>query len=262
VEKGIDVLPLKKGIIYGPVQSRRLGSSLGINLSPTRRKLCSFNCIYCHYGWTERLTMDTTRYREEFPSKEQVLDAVRNALRSSVEIEYITFSGDGEPTLHPDFEEIVRGVRMIRDTESSGTPLAILTNSSTLDDMSVRKGLTQIDLPIFKLDAGTQEVFEALNNPVSGIELEHIVECLCSMERVIIQSIFLKGAVDNTSSENLSAWIAAVGSIKPEVVQMYSTDRPVPKQGIERVEREQLEHIAERTTRESGAKAAIYSLDP
>ncbi len=261
MEKGVGVLPLKQGIIYGPVNSRRLGRSLGINLSPTKQKLCSFNCIYCHYGWTERLTMDAWSYRDEFPSQQQVFEAVRHSLRSIEKPEYITFSGDGEPTLHPDFAAIVDGVGRVRDELAKKTPLAILTNSSTLGNGTVREALEHIDVRIFKLDAGTQKMLEVLNSPVKGITLAEIVEHLSSLEQVIIQTIFFSGVVDNTTEENLAAWIRIIGEIKPGSVQIYSTDRPVPKRGIEKVSRAVLEKIAARTEAESGVPVSIYSLD-
>jgi wyosine [tRNA(Phe)-imidazoG37] synthetase (radical SAM superfamily) len=261
MEKDVAVLPLKPGIIYGPVNSRRLGRSLGINLSPVRQKLCSFNCIYCHYGWTERLTTDVDAYRDAFPSQEQVLQAVRQALESSEKPDYITFSGDGEPTLHPDFSAIVGGVRRVRDEVARQVPLAILTNSSTLGNPSVREGLEQIDRRICKLDAGTEATFQALNGPAPGITLGGIVKHLCSLDRVTIQTIFLRGTVDNTGEENLAAWIALMARINPEVVQIYSTDRPVPQKGIKKVSRNLLKRIAALTKSESGVPVSVYSLD-
>jgi wyosine [tRNA(Phe)-imidazoG37] synthetase (radical SAM superfamily) len=261
MEKGVEVFPLKTGITYGPVNSRRLGRSLGINLSPVKRKLCSFNCIYCHYGWTERLTMDVLPHKDEFPSVKDVGVAVRSILQSIENPEYITFSGDGEPTLHPEFEDAVREVKKIRDELSPRVPLAILTNSSVLGSPSVRKAMEMIDLRICKLDAGTQDVFEQLNNPVPGIRLEGIVEQLKSMENIVIQTIFLDGAVDNTRESNLFPWIRLIGNIKPRSVQVYSSDRPVPQMGIERVSPERLAEIAQRTQRETGVRVDVYSFE-
>ncbi len=261
MEKNVEVLPLKPGIIYGPVNSRRLGRSLGINLSPVEHKLCSFDCIYCHYGWTERLTMDAKAYCDAFPAKQDVLLAVRQALMKKGLCDYITFSGDGEPTLHPDFEEIVQGVRAIRDEMAMGVPLAILTNASMLSRESVKRALGHIDVKICKLDAGTEQIFQALNGPAPTITLEGIVRQLCSLDRITIQTIFLRGAVDNTHEDHRAAWRALISRIAPEMVQIYSTDRPVPKKGIERVGRHLLERIAAETTAQTGVPVSVYSME-
>lgn len=261
MEKSMKVLPLKPSVIYGPVNSRRLGRSLGINLSPVKRKLCSFNCIYCHYGWTERLTLDVSPYRDEFPSADHVHEAVRRALQTTKKLDYITFSGDGEPTLHPEFEAIAVGVKDIRDRLSPGTPLAVLTNATTLDRDAVRRALEHMDMRICKLDAGTQEMLERINNPAPGIELTSIAAALSSLKNVVIQTIFLGGNVDNGREEHLTAWIRLLREIRPEAVQIYSTDRPVPKQGIERVDRAALEAIGSRIEKDSGVKVTVFSLE-
>ena len=261
MEKGIEVYPLKTGIIYGPVNSRRLGRSLGINLSPVRHKLCSFNCIYCHYGWTERLTKDVAAYADEFPSPGDVGTAVRNSLKCIEKPDYITFSGDGEPTLHPRFGEVVREVKHVRDECCPGTPLAILTNSSLLGAPAVRRALGLVDLRICKLDAGTQDMFARINNPVPGIGLDEIAAQLKAMSNIVIQTIFLAGAVDNTGESNLIPWIRLVADINPCSVQIYSCDRPVPQRGIERVGAGRLSEIAAQVRYEAGVKVDIYSID-
>jgi len=255
------VLPLKKGIIYGPVDSRRLGKSLGINLSPVEHKLCSFNCIYCHYGWTERVTKDAAKHIEDFPKKEDVFTALRQAIKLDREVDYITFSGDGEPTLHPEFEEIVCEVRKIRDELVPGTPIAVLSNSSMLFTESVRRAVSMIDLKMLKLDAGIERIFREINKPVSGLHLNYIVDALKGVEDFLIQTLFVKGVVDNTVEENLAQWIKILSSIKPRSVQIYSTDRPVPEQGIEKVSREGLEQIALRVKKETGIQVEVFSLE-
>ena len=150
------VLELQKGIIYGPVSSRRLGRSLGINLSPTARKVCSFNCVYCHYGWTKVLTSDLSAYIDDLPAPKAVEKALEETLRTlDPPPQYITFSGNGEPTLHPDFEEIVDRVRVVRDRTGTQADIAILSNSTGLANQSVLRGLASLDVRIMKLDAGT-----------------------------------------------------------------------------------------------------------
>ncbi len=256
----MNVLPLKSGVIYGPVDSRRLGRSLGINLSPINSKLCSFNCVYCHYGWTERITKDATKYIEDFPKKEAVLSTLRGELTSIAKPEYITFSGNGEPTLHPEFESIVSGVKMIRDELSPGTPLALLSNTSMFNSASVKRALSMIDVKIVKLDAGREETFQQMNKPVEGVSLKDIIESLKNEKEFIVQTIFIKGSIDNTEESNLSEWISILSSILPEKVQVYSTDRPVPKVGIVKVEREELEKIAERVEEKTGIPVEVFSV--
>jgi wyosine [tRNA(Phe)-imidazoG37] synthetase (radical SAM superfamily) len=257
----VNVLPLKKGIIYGPVDSRRLGKSLGVNLSPVVDKLCSFNCIYCHFGWTERLTFDVSQSSGDFPSKDEVFEAVRKGIKNFPDLDYITFSGNGEPTLHPDFKEVVIGVKSIRDEIDPGIPLAILSNSSMLRKEEVREVLSFIEVKIFKLDAGTEELFQKINKPAEGITLERIVSYLKKEKDIVIQTVFIKGSVDNTTEENITNWSRRIKSISPEKVQIYSTDRPVPEKGIEKVGREELKRISERVERETGISIDVFSLD-
>ncbi|TET25030.1 MAG: radical SAM protein, partial [Candidatus Cloacimonadota bacterium] len=252
MEKNVEILPLKQGIIYGPVNSRRLGCSLGLNLSPDKYKLCSFNCIYCHFGWTKQLTNDISKYRKDFPTKENIFFAVRNALQTIKNLDCVTFSGDGEPTLHPDFENIVNGVRELCDELLPETPLAVLSNSSNLKNDSVIRAFSKIDLKILKLDAGIESIFIKINKPVHGISLGSIIGDLKRQKDIIIQSIFVKGSVDNTQEENLAAWIKALAEIMPKKVQIYSTDRPVAEKQIEKVSKKDLEAIARRTIKETG----------
>lgn len=256
----MDVLPLNKGIIYGPVKSRRLGRSLGINLSPVNSKLCSFNCVYCHYGWTERVTKDVKNYIKDFPKKEDVFSAIRGALTSIAKPDYITFSGNGEPTLHPEFESIVKEVRKIRDELTPGTPIALLSNTSMLNNQGVKRAVSMIDVKIFKLDVGTEEAFKKMNKPAAGISLQDIVEALNSEKDFLIQTVFVKGSIDNTKEINLPEWIKAIAAISPLSVQIYSTDRPVPEVGIKKVGIKELEEIARRTEKETGITVEIFGV--
>ena len=261
MEKNVGTLPLKQGIIYGPVNSRRLGRSLGLNLSPDKNKLCSFNCIYCHFGWTKHLTNEIAKFRKDFPTKENIFLAVRNALQTMKNLNCVTFSGDGEPTLHPDFENIVNGVKQLCDELLPETPLALLSNSSNLENESVARALSKIDLKILKLDAGIESVFMKINKPVQDISLRSIIANLKKQEDIIIQTIFVKGSVDNTQEENLAAWIKALAEIMPKKVQIYSTDRPVAEKQIKKVGRKDLEAIARRTTKETGIPVDVFSLE-
>ncbi len=257
----MNVLPLKQGIIYGPVDSRRLERSLGVNLSPVTYKLCTFNCIYCHFGWTECLTRDVSEHIKDFPTKEDIFLAVRSALESIANLDYITFSGDGEPTLHPEFESIVEGIKKIRNELTPETPLAILSNSSMLKNESVKSALAQIDVKILKLDAGIEEIFQKLNKPAAGISLQNIIEALKKEKNFVTQTLFVKGNVDNTDEKNLAKWIKAIASISPKSVQIYSTDRPVPDAGIIKVGAKELKEIAHRTENETNVPVEVFSIE-
>ena len=254
------VFPLKHSIIYGPVNSRRLGRSLGINLSPVRHKLCSFNCVYCHYGWTERVVRNVDRYADEFPKKQDVFTSLRQVLENGIKPDYITFSGNGEPTLHPDFQEIVEGVARIRDELTPDVPLALLSNSSALSNQSVRSAISLINTRILKLDAGTEEVFQKINKPAQGILLKNIVDSFKGIGNFIIQTIFINGNVSNTKEENISRWIEIIKELSPISVQVYSTDRPVPQKDIEKVEVMELRAIASRTEQLTSIPVKVFSL--
>ena len=160
------VLPLQDDILYGPIYSRRLGRSLGINLLPTTYKLCSFNCLYCHYGWTDAHTLDVKAHAADLPAAETVVERLRIALRSLLDFDCLTFSGNGEPTLHPQFAEIVDQVVHLRDQYRPDVRLALLSNSTGLLLSGVRECIHRIDLPVFKLDAGTAQTFRKVNRPL------------------------------------------------------------------------------------------------
>jgi wyosine [tRNA(Phe)-imidazoG37] synthetase (radical SAM superfamily) len=250
------LLPLQSGVIYGPIESRRLGRSLGLNLLPTDRKLCSFDCIYCHYGHTAIKSMSVEE--EAVPSVAQVLDAVEEALRAHQELDFITFSGNGEPTLHPRFPSIVMGVSRLRDELRPDAKLAILSNSTTAHLPHVREAFGVIDAPIMKLDAGDPRTLASINRPALEVELRTIVEGLKAISNLVIQSVFVDGKVTNARGDAFEAWLSAIGEIRPAEVQIYSTDRPVAEAGVERVPPPSLERIAAEIERRTGVRASAY----
>lgn len=252
------LLRMHDGIIYGPIRSRRLRRSLGINLSPASKKLCSFNCIYCHYGWTRRLSTDFEPFRDELPLRSDVYNAVEDALRSSVEFDYITFSGNGESTLHPDFPEIVDDVIALRGKYRPDAKTGLLSNATGLAHDRVRMAASKIDFPMFKLDAGTEETFKAVNRPANGIEFGTIVDHLVSMPDILIQSVFFDGNPSNVTDRELDAYFELLRLIKPREVHIYSIDRPVPKMDIRLVAPEQLDRIAERGRQRTGISIMAF----
>jgi len=250
------MLPLKQGIIYGPVNSRRLGRSLGINLLPTGNKVCSFDCIYCQYGCTQVKTLDPGG--ERFPGLEDVIAAVETALTSGPDFDSFTFSGNGEPTLHPHWPEIVGAVRQLRDRHRPAARLTLLSNSSTATRPAVRATLAQLEMSIMKLDAGDEATFAAINRPANGIRLEAIVEALAKMPGLVIQSLLVEGVPTNSAGPAFERWVSALARLKPVQVQIYSTDRPVPEAGVERVPPERLQQIAARVMADTGLDVRAY----
>jgi wyosine [tRNA(Phe)-imidazoG37] synthetase (radical SAM superfamily) len=252
----VTVLELQKGILYGPIDSRRLGRSLGINLLPSDTKLCSFDCAYCQYGRTGVKTLSPER--KDLPSLEQVLDAVEKGLQAHANIDTLTFSGNGEPTLHPDFPAIVSGVRRLRDELRPDVKLAILSNSTAAHLPHVRDALELFDAPIMKLDAGDARTLDAINRPAAGVKLEHIVEGLKGIPGLVIQSVLVDGRVSNARGKAFDTWLAALSEIRPAQVQIYSTDRPVPDAGVEQVDPATLQRIAAEIEQRTGVPAKAY----
>lgn len=251
-------IPLQKGIIYGPVNSRRLGRSLGINLSPVDHKVCSFNCVYCHYGWTNALSHDLSAYRHELPEPRAVEAELRAVLeRLDPPPQYITFSGNGEPSLHPAFPEIVDLVLGVRDSLGLEARVAILSNSTGVGDEGVRQALGKLDVRIMKLDAGNDEVFERINRPAKGVDLEGIVEGLRLLDDVTLQSVFVEGGVANTDPADIEAWLEKVVMIRPVTVQIYSLENAPAMTDLVGVDQEKLEAIAARV-RKFGIDAQVF----
>lgn len=254
------LLPLQKSIIYGPVNSRRYGRSLGINLMPSRFKLCSFNCVYCQYGLTSVCTTDMAPHTADMPSMKQVTAALEEKLRTPMELDLITFSGNGEPTLHPEFPRIVDEVVRLRNAHKPRAKVALLSNSTGLGSEAVRQSLAKIDLPIMKLDAGRDATFRAVNRPAGQVRFDTIVRGLKSVQNICLQSVFIDGTPANTGSEDLAAWIALVKDIQPREVHIYSIDRPTPNAAIALVSPLRLDDIADYTFLGTNVKVrAFYS---
>jgi len=250
------MLPLKQEIIYGPVNSRRLGRSLGINLLPTGSKVCSFDCVYCQYGLTRVKTLEPDP--AGFPALGEVIAAVETALTSGPDFDSFTFSGNGEPTLHPQWPEVVEAVRLLRDRHRPTVGLTLLSNSSTVTRPAVRATLSRLEVPIMKLDAGDEATLTAINRPAKGICLEAIVEALAQIPSLTIQSLMVQGAMTNSAGPAFENWVSALARLKPVQVQIYSTDRPVPEAGIERVPPERLQQIAARVVAHTGLDVRAY----
>jgi len=258
-KEDIMVYSLQSGILYGPIHSRRFGRSLGINLSPVERKLCSFNCVYCHYGSTDRLTTDETLWAEDLPPADLVLEVLETALQTQQELDVVTFSGNGEPTLHPEFPAIARGLVDLLEKYRPTLRTVLLSNSTGLARPEVREAIQFIDMPVMKLDAGRPQTFVDINRPADNIRFEAIVDELAQLEDFSLQTLLLDGRPNNTSTDELEAYFQLVGWIAPNEVQLYSTDRPVAKTGIGRVSPERLRRIAREGQHRTGVPFRVFS---
>ena len=244
-------IPLQKGIVYGPINSKRLGRSLGINLSPLGQKVCTFNCVYCFYG-------PTTGMEGDFVGVDDVARALTNALKRVGNVDYITFAGNGEPTLHPEFDAVVAAVRRIRDRYAAGTPVALLSNSSLLSRDAVAAALPFIDLAMLKLDCADQATFLRVNRPMMKVRVEEIVDALAALkERPVVQSVVVRGRVESHKGEALEAWLAALERIKPKYVQVYTLDEELEAVGIGPAASDEMSKIEE-ALRRRGIDVVLY----
>jgi len=239
-------------IIFGPIKSRRLGVSLGVNLLPTDSKVCSFDCIYCECGWTPRKRVK----KAVLPSRELVRQKLEEKLSEMIVNnefpDVITFAGNGEPTLHPEFEGIIDDTIEIRNRLTPNAKIAVLSNATMLHKPSVVRALLKVEDNIQKLDSAFEETVRKIDCPASNFRLNEVVENLKSFNgKVIIQTLFLKGnfkneIIDNTTEEELTEWLKLMAEIKPSQVMIYTIDRDTPALGLEKVKLEDLQKIAER----------------
>ncbi len=249
---------LQKNIIYGPVKSRRLGLSLGINLSPTTVKLCSLNCGYCQYGVTSRLINSGEGFEHFFPTVPEVILAMRDVFMKQNDFDFLTFSGNGEPTLHPDFPQIVDRILEMKAFFRSDIKLAILSNSTTCADPKIRETFSKIDLPIMKLDVGNENAFKRINHGASSVSFKSIVEGLKSLEWFVIQTMFVQGAINNSTDYEVDSWIERLQELNPLWVQICSLDRRPVNKKLEQIALSRLRQIAERTEKMTGLTIEVY----
>jgi wyosine [tRNA(Phe)-imidazoG37] synthetase (radical SAM superfamily) len=182
--------------------------------------------------------------RAELPKPPEIYEAVEAALKKPRSLDYLTFSGNGEPTIHPDFPEIVRGVKAIKDKLRPDAKLAILSNSSRVSDPEVAAALRLFDAPIMKLDAGDEETFEKINHPVGGLTIDDVVGGLKRLPLLIIQSVLINGDVTNIRGEAFEHWANRLAELHPRMVQIYSTERPTADANLQCVSPEKLQAIA------------------
>lgn len=239
-------------IIFGPVKSRRLGVSLGVNLLPVDAKICSFDCIYCECGF------NTTMQESPLPTREQVYVTLEAKLQEMVAAnelpDVITFAGNGEPTLHAQFEGIIDDTIALRDRYCPEAKVSVLSNSTRMHKPTIFRALQRVDNNILKFDSAIDETVQRLDRPAGKqFSVEWQLEQFKKFNgNLIIQTLFLRGRladgiIDNTTEEEVSAWLEALQIIRPKQVMIYSIDRETPTKGLEKIPLETLQQIAERT---------------
>ncbi|MDD2298250.1 MAG: radical SAM protein [Fermentimonas sp.] len=239
-------------IVFGPVHSRRMGSSLGINLLPYDGKICSFDCIYCECGFNKNF-----RTKTKLPERENVKAALKEKLtllkKEGTVLDVITFAGNGEPTMHPEFYEIIEDTLELRNQYYPQTEISVLSNGMHLKNPRVFEALKKIEKPVLKLDSAFDETVRLIDRPNSpDYSVAKQVDLYKRFKgNFILQTMFLKGEfegkyIDNTTEEEISAWLELLRALNPREVMIYTIDRETPVEGLEKASYETLQNIASR----------------
>lgn len=249
-------------IIFGPVNSRRLGTSLGINLLPLHGKLCSFDCLYCECG------LNAQHKTGRLPKAGEVKQALEEKLitlqAEGMKLDVITFAGNGEPTLHPDFARIIDDTIALRDLYFPKAKVSVLSNATQLDKPSIFSALLKVENPILKLDSAFDETVRILDRPNStSYSVRKQVDKMKTFKgKLIIQTLFIRGSYegksfDNTTDQEVTAWIELIREIAPESVMIYAIDRETPVSGLEKITIKELKHIAKRLKDETNIPVSV-----
>jgi wyosine [tRNA(Phe)-imidazoG37] synthetase (radical SAM superfamily) len=238
--------------IFGPIHSRRLGTSLGVNLSPTDGKVCSFDCLYCEAGFNAQ--GPGTSGLPPRAAVRQMLEQKLSSMKQAGEpLDVITFSGNGEPTLHPDFPGIIDDTIELRDKYFPNVSISVLSNSTRIDRPAVCDALRKVDNNILKLDSAITGTMRLIDRPTSpDFSSEKVIDQLAQFgNQCIVQTMMLRGShngqpVDNTTPQEIDALIDAYRRINPKEVMLYSLDRKTPEQALVKVEKPELEQIADK----------------
>ena len=260
---GKDQTVLFHSTVFGPIRSRRLGVSLGINLSPDDGKVCSFDCLYCEAGFNAQGTGTSGLPLREKVKKD--LEKKLSAMKEKGEkLDVITFSGNGEPTLHPDFPEIINDVLALRNRFYPEAKVSVLTNSTRIFTPSVVEALKKVDNNILKLDSAIEHTMQLIDRPNSpGFTVEKLIGGLRQFSgNGIIQTMFLRGshngeAIDNTSPEEVDALIKAYQEIRPKEIMIYSLDRSTPEEKLVKVPKDELEGLSKKIEQQTGIPVRV-----
>lgn len=235
---------LREQTVFGPIKSRRLGNSLGINLLPQNGKLCNFDCIYCECGLNKDGRADTV-----LPTAAEVRSCLEDKLCALMldgeHIDSITFSGDGEPTLNPEFGRIIDDTLHLRDAYFPDAKVSVLSNATRAADPAVFEALRKVDNPILKLDAATDPLVRAINRPAPGFGVSRVIEALEKFDGdFVLQTMFLRSAsFDSSAPSALRPWMDVVRYLHPREVMVYTIDRPTPEAGLQKFTVEQMREM-------------------
>ena len=237
-------------IIFGPVRSRRLGLSLGVNLLPTEYKLCNFDCIYCECGWGEKGGRPRFNRREDV--RRLLGEKLREMIAGGAPPDVITFAGNGEPTIHPEFPAIIDDVIALRNEISPASKISVLTNATMIGQPEIREALQRVEMNIAKLDSAFDETMRLMNNAQGNCSVAETVRNMKLFNgQIIIQTMFLRGEyqgqhIDNTAPREVDAWLKLVREIAPQQVMIYTLDRDTPCKTLEKIPLDELRRIAAR----------------
>ena len=237
---------MRETLVFGPIHSRRLGSSLGINLLPQQGKICNFDCIYRERGWNK-----DGRGDRQLPTAEdlrQTLTAkLQQCLADGTPIDSITFSGDGEPTLNPDFAAIIDITLELRDRYYPDAKVSVLSNATRIGREDVFQALRKVDNPILKIDAPTAALAAKINQPQCDYDVDQVVEDLRRFEgNFVLQTMFLKAPeFDSSSPEVLEGWMRIVRDLRPREIMVYTIDRETPMKGLQKMTVDQMRELVQ-----------------
>ena len=231
--------------IIGPIHSRRLGISLGVNLLPKDAKICSFDCVYCECGWNK------DHKGGHFPDADAVMEELEAKLKEEVaegrDIDVITFAGNGEPTLHPRFAEVIDRTIALRDRYYPQARVSVLSNATRMTDPKVHAALLKVDNNILKIDGAFDSTIHLIDQPTDkNYGVRQVVDGMKSFQgQLIVQTMFVRGmhdgkVIDNTTPEEVNAWCDLMREIKPHQIMVYSLDRPTPEPNLVKVSKEEM----------------------
>lgn len=239
---------IREETVFGPIFSRRLGTSLGINLLPEKGKICNFDCIYCECGWNKDGRDDAAlptaaKVRHDL---ERMLERLHN---EGTKVDSITFSGDGEPTLNPEFGQIIDDTLALRDQWAPTAKVSVLSNATRAHVPEVFSALTKVDNPIMKIDAPTNDLAARINKPAPGYDIARVVEALKQFRgNFVLQTCMLRSKeydFDSSREEVVAGWMDIVRQLRPREVMVYTIDRPTPAQGLEKLTAEEMTALAQ-----------------
>lgn len=242
---------IREETVFGPIKSRRLGTSLGINLLPTKGKLCNFDCIYCECGWNRDGRGDT-RLPSAAEVRRALEDKLAELLLDGTRLDSITFSGDGEGTLNPEFPRIIDDTIRLRDAYCPEARISVLSNATRVHIPEVFEALQKVDNPIMKIDAPSNELIARINKPAPGYDLARVIDGLRRFNgNFILQTMFLRSSdYDSSDSAAIAAWMDIVRDLRPREVMVYTIDRETPQEGLQKFSVEEMKSLVKPLTDE------------